>query len=197
MRSDIVKKGATRCAHRSLFHANGFGVEELSRPLIGVCNSFNEIIPGHMHLKSITEAAKLGVAAAGGTPIEFPAIGVCDGIAMGHTGMKYSLASRELIADSIEAVAMASGFDALILIPNCDKVVPGMLMAAARLNIPSVIVSGGPMLAGRLHGKDISVSQAFEAAGKFAAGKMSQEEMTELEAHACPSCGSCAGLQIQ
>ena len=194
MRSDIVKKGATRCAHRSLFHANGFGAEELSRPLIGVCNSFNEIIPGHMHLKSITEAAKLGVAAAGGTPIEFPAIGVCDGIAMGHTGMKYSLASRELIADSIEAVTMASGFDALILIPNCDKVVPGMLMAAARLNIPAVLVSGGPMLAGRLHGKNISVSQSFEAAGKFAAGQMTQEEMTELESKACPGCGSCAGL---
>ncbi|MBQ7199268.1 MAG: dihydroxy-acid dehydratase [Selenomonadaceae bacterium] len=194
MRSDIVKKGATRCAHRSLFNTNGFGAEELSRPLIGICNSFNEIIPGHMHLRSITEAAKLGVAAAGGTPIEFPAIGVCDGIAMGHTGMKYSLASRELIADSIEAVTMASGFDGLILIPNCDKVVPGMLMAAARLNIPAVIVSGGPMLAGRLHGKNISVSQAFEAAGKFAAGKMTQAEMTELETKACPSCGSCAGL---
>ena len=194
MRSDIVKKGPTRCAHRSLFHANGFGPEELKKPLIGVCNSFNEIIPGHMHLKSITEAAKLGVAAAGGTPIEFPAIAVCDGIAMGHTGMKYSLASRELIADSIEAVTMASGFDGLILIPNCDKVVPGMLMAAARLNIPAVIVSGGPMLAGRLHGKDISVSQAFEAAGKFAAGKMTAEEMTDLESKACPGCGSCAGL---
>ena len=194
MRSDIVKKGATRCAHRSLFHANGFGPDELSRPLIGVCNSFNEIIPGHMHLKSITEAAKLGIAAAGGTPIEFPAIGVCDGIAMGHTGMKYSLASRELIADSIEAVTMASGFDALVLIPNCDKVVPGMLMAAARLNIPSIIVSGGPMLAGRLNGKDISVSQAFEAAGKFAAGQMTEEEMKNLEKHACPGCGSCAGL---
>ena len=194
MRSDIVKQGATRCAHRSLFHANGYGTDELNRPLIGVCNSFNEIIPGHMHLKSITEAAKLGVAAAGGTPVEFPAIGVCDGIAMGHTGMKFSLASRELIADSIEAVTMASGFDGLILIPNCDKVVPGMLMAAARLNIPAVIVSGGPMLAGRFHGRDISVSQAFEAAGKFAAGKMSAEEMADLEAHACPGCGSCAGL---
>ena len=194
MRSDIVKKGATRCAHRSLFHANGFGPDELSRPLIGVCNSFNEIIPGHMHLKAITEAAKLGIAAAGGTPIEFPAIGVCDGIAMGHTGMKYSLASRELIADSIESVTMASGFDALVLIPNCDKVVPGMLMAAARLNIPSIIVSGGPMLAGRLNGRDISVSQAFEAAGKFAAGQMTEEEMTNLEKHACPGCGSCAGL---
>ena len=133
MRSDVVKKGATRCAHRSLFNALGFGPEDLQKPLIGVCNSFNEVIPGHMGLKEITEAAKLGVAAAGGTPMEFPAIGVCDGIAMGHTGMKFSLASRELIADSIEAVAMASGFDALILIPNCDKVVPGMLMAAARL----------------------------------------------------------------
>ncbi len=194
MRSDTVKKGATRCAHRALFNADGFGPEDLSKPLIGVCNSFNEIIPGHIHLKSIAEAAKLGVAAAGGTPIEFPAIGVCDGIAMGHTGMKYSLASRELIADSIEAVAMASGFDGLILIPNCDKVVPGMIMAAARLNIPSVVVSGGPMLAGRFHGKDISVSQAFEAAGKFAAGKMTEDEMTDLEAHACPGCGSCAGL---
>ena len=194
MRSDIVKKGPTRCAHRSLFHANGFGPEELAKPLVGICNSFNEIIPGHMHLRSITEAAKLGVAAAGGTPIEFPAIGVCDGIAMGHTGMKFSLASRELIADSIEAVAMASGFDALVLIPNCDKVVPGMLMAAARLNIPSVVVSGGPMLAGRFHGKDVSVSQSFEAAGKFAAGNMDADEMEDLEAHACPGCGSCAGL---
>ncbi len=194
MRSDIVKKGATRCAHRSLFHANGFGPEELAKPLVGICNSFNEIIPGHMHLRSITEAAKLGVAAAGGTPIEFPAIGVCDGIAMGHTGMKFSLASRELIADSIEAVAMASGFDALVLIPNCDKVVPGMLMAAARLNIPSIVVSGGPMLAGRFRGKDVSVSQSFEAAGKFAAGNMDAEEMADLEAHACPGCGSCAGL---
>lgn len=194
MISDVVKKGATRCAHRSLFHANGYGTEELSKPLIGVCNSFNEIIPGHMHLKAITEAAKLGVAAAGGTPIEFPAIGVCDGIAMGHTGMKFSLASRELIADSIEAVAMASGFDGLILIPNCDKVVPGMLMAAARLNIPSVVVSGGPMLAGRFRGKNVSVSQSFEAAGKFAAGTMDEVEMAELEACACPGSGSCAGL---
>ena len=158
MISDNVKKGATRCAHRSLFHANGYGPEDLNKPLIGICNSFNEIIPGHIHLREIAEAAKLGVAAAGGTPIEFPAIGVCDGIAMGHTGMKYSLASRELIADSVEAVTMASGFDALILIPNCDKVVPGMLMAAARLNIPAVVVSGGPMLPGRYKGRDVSVS---------------------------------------
>lgn len=194
MRSDVVKKGATRCAHRSLFHANGYGPEDLTKPLIGICNSFNEIIPGHIHLREIAEAAKLGVAAAGGTPIEFPAIGVCDGIAMGHTGMKYSLASRELIADSIEAVTMASGFDGLVLIPNCDKVVPGMLMAAARLNIPAVVVSGGPMLPGRYHGRDVSVSQAFEAAGKFAAGEMSESDMAELEAKCCPGCGSCAGL---
>lgn len=194
MRSDIVKKGSTRCAHRSLFHAMGYGPEDLAKPLIGICNSFNEVIPGHIHLRDIAAAAKLGVAAAGGTPLEFPAIGVCDGIAMGHTGMKYSLASRELIADSIEAVAMASGFDGLVLIPNCDKVVPGMLMAAARLNIPSIVVSGGPMLAGRYHGHDISVSQSFEAAGKFAAGEMDASEMALLETEACPSCGSCAGL---
>ena len=194
MRSDIVRKGATRCAHRSLFHANGYGPEDLKKPLIGICNSFNEIIPGHIHLREIAEAAKLGVAAAGGTPIEFPAIGVCDGIAMGHTGMKYSLASRELIADSVEAVTMASGFDGLVLIPNCDKVVPGMLMAAARLNIPAIVVSGGPMLPGRFHGRDVSVSQAFEAAGKYAAGEMSDAEMEELESKCCPGCGSCAGL---
>ena len=194
MRSDIVKKGPTRCAHRSLFHAMGYGPEDLAKPLIGICNSFNEVIPGHIHLRDIAAAVKLGVAAAGGTPLEFPAIGVCDGIAMGHTGMKYSLASRELIADSIEAVAMASGFDGLVLIPNCDKVVPGMLMAAARLNIPSIVVSGGPMLAGRYHGRDVSVSQSFEAAGKFAAGEMDASEMALLEAEACPSCGSCAGL---
>lgn len=194
MRSDVVKKGATRCAHRSLFNAMGFGPEDLQKPLIGICNSFNEVIPGHIHLREITEAAKLGVAAAGGTPMEFPAIGVCDGIAMGHTGMKFSLASRELIADSIEAVATATGFDALVLIPNCDKVVPGMLMAAARLNIPCVVVSGGPMLPGRYHGRDISVSQSFEAAGEFAAGKINEADMTSIEAAACPGCGSCAGL---
>ena len=194
MRSDVVKKGATRCAHRSLFNAMGFGPEDLQKPLIGICNSFNEVIPGHIHLREITEAAKLGVAAAGGTPMEFPAIGVCDGIAMGHTGMKFSLASRELIADSIEAVATTTGFDALVLIPNCDKVVPGMLMAAARLNIPCVVVSGGPMLPGRYQGHDISVSQSFEAAGEFAAGKITEADMTSIEAAACPGCGSCAGL---
>ena len=194
MKSDVVKKGATRCAHRSLFNAMGFGPEDLKKPLIGICNSFNEVIPGHIHLREIAEAAKLGVAAAGGTPLEFPAIGVCDGIAMGHTGMKFSLASRELIADSIEAVATATGFDGLVLIPNCDKVVPGMLMAAARLNIPCVVVSGGPMLPGRYNGRDISVSQSFEAAGEFAAGKISEADMTAIEAAACPGCGSCAGL---
>ena len=194
MKSDVVKKGATRCAHRSLFNAMGFGPEDLKKPLIGICNSFNEVIPGHIHLREITEAAKLGVAAAGGTPMEFPAIGVCDGIAMGHTGMKFSLASRELIADSIEAVATATGFDGLVLIPNCDNVVPGMLMAAARLNIPCVVVSGGPMLPGRYNGRDISVSQSFEAAGEFAAGKISEADMTAIEAAACPGCGSCAGL---
>lgn len=194
MKSDVVKKGATRCAHRSLFNAMGFGPDDLKKPLIGICNSFNEVIPGHIHLREITEAAKLGVAAAGGTPMEFPAIGVCDGIAMGHTGMKFSLASRELIADSIEAVATATGFDGLVLIPNCDKVVPGMLMAAARLNIPCVVVSGGPMLPGRYNGRDISVSQSFEAAGEFAAGKISEADMTAIEAAACPGCGSCAGL---
>lgn len=194
MKSDIVKKGATRCAHRSLFNAMGFGPEDLQKPLIGICNSFNEVIPGHIHLREIAEAAKLGVAAAGGTPLEFPAIGVCDGIAMGHTGMKFSLASRELIADSIEAVAAATGFDALVLIPNCDKVVPGMLMAAARLNIPCVVVSGGPMLPGRYNGHDISVSQSFESAGEFAAGKIDEADMTAIEAAACPGCGSCAGL---
>lgn len=194
MYSDIVKQGATRAAHRSLFYALGLGPDELKKPLIGICNAFNEIIPGHLHLRDIAEAAKLGVAAAGGVPIEFPAIGVCDGIAMGHVGMKYSLASRELIADSIESMALAHGFDGLVLVPNCDKIVPGMLMAAARLNLPCVVVSGGPMLPGRYRGRNISVSQAFEVAGKFAAGKVSAAEMAELESKACPGCGSCAGL---
>lgn len=194
MRSDIVKKGSTRAAHRSLFYAMGYGPEDLEKPLIGVVNAFNEIIPGHFHLKTIAEAVKLGVAAAGGTPIEFPAIGVCDGIAMGHQGMKFSLASRELVADSIEAVATGHGFDGLVLIPNCDKVVPGMLMAAARLNIPCVVVSGGPMMAGRYKGEDISVSSIFEAAGKFEAGKITADELSDLEKAACPGCGSCSGL---
>lgn len=194
MRSDIVKKGSTRAAHRSLFYAMGYTPEDLQKPLIGVVNSFNEIIPGHFHLQTIAEAVKLGVAAAGGTPIEFPAIGICDGIAMGHNGMKYPLPSRELIADSIEAVASGHAFDGLVLIPNCDKVVPGMLMAAARLNIPAVVVSGGPMMAGRHKGQDISVSTMFEAAGLFEAGKISAEELDTMEKSACPGCGSCAGL---
>ena len=195
MRSDVVKKGITRTAHRSLFHAMGYTDEELEKPLIGVVNAFNEIIPGHIHLREIAQAVKIGVAEAGGTPIEFPAIGICDGIAMGHEGMKYPLASRELICDSIEAMANAHAFDGLVMIPNCDKIVPGMLMAAGRLNIPTVVVSGGPMLAGRYQGKDISVSTMFEAAGKVKAGLMTPETMHKLEeCTACPSCGSCSGL---
>ena len=194
MRSDVVKKGITRTAHRTLFHAMGYSDEDLQKPLIGIVNSFNEIIPGHMHLREIAQAVKLGVAAAGGTPIEFPAIGICDGIAMGHNGMKYPLASRELICDSIEAVANGHAFDGLVMIPNCDKIVPGMLMAAGRVNIPTVVVSGGPMLAGRHKGKDISVSTMFEAAGKVESGQMTQEEMTKMEFQACPGCGSCSGL---
>lgn len=194
MRSDIVKKGSTRAAHRSLFYAMGYTGEELKKPLVGIVNSFNEIIPGHFHLRDIADAVKLGVAAAGGTPVEFPAIGICDGIAMGHDGMKFPLASRELIADSIEAMTVAHGFDGLVLIPNCDKIVPGMLMAAARLNIPAVVVSGGPMMAGRHKGRDISVSQMFEAAGLYEAGKITAEELDSMEHDACPGCGSCAGL---
>lgn len=167
MRSTEVKKGSIRAAHRSLFYAMGYTEEELKKPLIGICNAQNEIIPGHMHLDTITEAVKYGILEAGGTPVEFPAIGICDGIAMGHNGMKYPLASRELIADSIEAMANGHAFDGLVLIHNCDKIVPGMLMAAARLNIPAVAVSGGPMLPGRLNGKDMSVSTMFEAAGRY------------------------------
>ena len=194
MRSDITKKGSQRSAHRSLFHAMGYTNEELQRPMIGVVNSFNEIVPGHMHLREIADAVKMGVAEAGGMPVEFPAIAICDGIAMGHDGMKDPLASRELIADSIEAVANGHAFDGLVMIPNCDKIVPGMLMAAGRLNIPTVVVSGGPMLAGRWKGRDISVSTMFEAAGKFEAGELSADEMEAMEFRACPSCGSCAGL---
>jgi dihydroxy-acid dehydratase len=172
----------------------GYSPEDLEKPLIGIVNSFNEIIPGHIHLRDVAEAVKLGVAAGGGTPVEFPSIGICDGIAMGHEGMKYPLASRELIADSIEAMALAHGFDGLVMIPNCDKIIPGMLMAAARINIPSILVSGGPMLAGRYQGKDISVSTMFEAAGAFEAKKITQEELNSMEMSACPGCGSCAGL---
>ncbi len=194
MRSDIVKKGSTKAAHRALFYAMGFTPEDLEKPLIGIVNAFNEIIPGHGHLKDLAQAAKLGVSAAGGTPIEVPAIGVCDGIAMGHKGMNFSLPSRELIADSIEAIAQAHALDGLVLIPNCDKIVPGMLMAAARLNIPCIIVSGGPMLAGRYQGKSISVSQMFEAAGQYECGKISAAELATMEQSACPGYGSCAGL---
>ena len=194
MRSDTVKKGSTRAAHRALFYAMGYTPEDLKNPLIGVVNAFNEIIPGHIHLRTIAEAVKTGVSAAGGTPMEFPSIGICDGIAMGHEGMRYPLASRELIADSIESVASAHAFDGLVLIPNCDKIIPGMLMAAARLNIPCVVVSGGPMMAGRHDQKEISVSQIFEAAGKFEAGEISATELDQMEQSACPGCGSCAGL---
>lgn len=194
MRSDIVKKGSTRAAHRALFHAMGYTDEDLQKPLIGVVNAFNEIIPGHIHLRQIAEAVKLGIATAGGTPIEFPAIGICDGIAMGHGGMRYPLASRELICDSIEAVTNGHAFDGLVMIPNCDKIVPGMLMAAGRVNIPTVVVSGGPMLAGRYEGQDISVSTVFEAAGKFESGQITKEELHHMENSACPGCGSCSGL---
>ena len=194
MRSDIVKKGSTRAAHRALFHAMGYTDEDLQKPLIGVVNAFNEIIPGHIHLRQIAEAVKLGIAAVGGTPIEFPAIGICDGIAMGHGGMRYPLASRELSCDSIEAVTNGHAFDGLVMIPNCDKIVPGMLMAAGRVNIPTVVVSGGPMLAGRYEGQDISVSTVFEAAGKFESGQITKEELHHMENSACPGCGSCSGL---
>lgn len=194
MRSEEVKTGSTRAAHRSLFYAMGYTEEDLKKPLIGVVNAQNEIIPGHMHLDQIAKAVKHGILAAGGIPIEFPAIGICDGIAMGHAGMKYPLASRELVADSIEAVANGHAFDGLVLIPNCDKIVPGMLMAAARINIPAIVVSGGPMLPGRFNGSDISVSTVFEAAGKFEAGKINAEELRAIEHAACPGCGSCSGL---
>lgn len=195
MKSDRVKKGVETTPQRSLFKAMGYIDEELEQPLIGVVNSFNEIIPGHIHLNTITKAVKDGVRMAGGTPIEFPAIGVCDGIAMGHVGMKYSLASRELIADSIEIMATAHSLDALVLIPNCDKVVPGMLMAAARLNIPAVVVSGGPMLTGKAVGqKDTDLNTAFEAVGAFNAGKIDEKELKSFEDSVCPGCGSCSGM---
>ncbi len=194
MYSDIVKKGLEKTPHRSLFKASGFTDEEIARPLIGVVSAKNEIIPGHIHLDKIAEAVKAGVRMAGGTPIEFPAIGVCDGIAMGHIGMKYSLASRELIADSIESMALAHGFDALVLIPNCDKIVPGMLIAAARLNIPAIVVSGGPMLSMDFKGKYRDLNTAFEAVGAFKAGQIDENGLLELENAACPSCGSCSGM---
>jgi dihydroxy-acid dehydratase len=194
MRSDLMKKGFERAPQRSLFKAMGYTDGEIARPIIGVVNSFNEIIPGHIHLNVITQDVKAGIRMAGGTPVEFPVIGICDGIAMGHTGMKYSLASRELIADSIESMVMAHPFDALVMIPNCDKIIPGMLMAALRLNIPTIFVSGGPMLAGKLQGKAVDLISVFEGVGKVKVGKMPQTELKALEDCACPGCGSCAGM---
>lgn len=194
MRSDLVKKGIKRAPHRSLFKACGYTDEELKRPLVGIANSANEIVPGHIHLNKLSQAVKAGIRMAGGTPIEFSTIGVCDGIAMGHIGMKYSLASRELIADSVEVMVKAHQFDALVLIPNCDKITPGMLMAQVRLDIPSIIISGGPMLAGKYQGKVIDVNTVFEAVGKVAAGKMDKKELTKLENSACPGAGSCSGM---
>lgn len=194
MRSDSVTKGMQQAPHRSLFNALGMTKEELDRPLVGIVSSYNEIVPGHMNLDKIVEAVKLGVAMAGGTPIVFPAIAVCDGIAMGHTGMKYSLVTRDLICDSTECMAMAHQFDALVMVPNCDKNVPGLLMAAARLNIPTIFVSGGPMLAGHVKGQRRSLSSMFEAVGSYAAGTMTAEDVEEFENKVCPTCGSCSGM---
>lgn len=196
MRSDIVKKGLERAPHRSLFKAMGYTDQEIAAPLVGIVNAQNEVVPGHIHLDQIAEAVKAGVRMGGGTPMEFPCIAVCDGIAMGHIGMHYSLASREVIADSIEIMAMAHGFDALVLIPNCDKVVPGMLMAAGRLNIPTILVSGGPMLAGNMdhNSPALSLSNMFEAVGSVKAGRLSEVELLAAENAACPSCGSCSGM---
>jgi dihydroxy-acid dehydratase len=193
MRSDLMKKGLERAPHRSLFKAMGYTDEELSRPLIGVVNSFNEIIPGHIHLRTITEESRRASAWPGALR-RIPTIGVCDGIAMGNTGMKYSLASRELIADSVEVMAMAHPFDGLVLVPNCDKIIPGMLMAALRLNIPSLFVSGGPMLAGRLNDKPVDLISVFEGVGAVKAGRMTQKTLKALEDCACPGCGSCSGM---
>ena len=194
MIKDTIVDGFQNAPHRSLYHALGLTDEEMSRPLIGVVCSYNEIVPGHTNLDKIAQAVKLGIAMAGGTPIMFPAITVCDGIAMGHTGMKYSLVTRDLIADSTEAMVRAHGFDGLVMIPNCDKNVPGLLMAAARLNIPTVFVSGGPMLAGRVNGQKRSLSSMFEAVGAYTAGKINEEQLTEFERKVCPTCGSCSGM---
>ena len=194
MRSDAVKTGTQQAPHRSLFNALGMTKEEMERPLVGIVCYYNEIVPGHMNLDKIAQAVKLGVAMAGGTPVMFPAIAVCDGIAMGHIGMKYSLVTRDLIADSTEAMALAHQFDALVMIPNCDKNVPGLLMAAARINVPTVFVSGGPMLAGHLNGHKTSLSSMFEAVGAYAAGKLTEEGLTECENKTCPTCGSCSGM---
>lgn len=194
MRSDVMKKGRERAPHRALFKAMGYTDDELSRPIIGVANSWNELIPGHIHLRKVAEAVKSGIRSAGGTPMEFSTIGLCDGIAMGHQGMKYSLGSRELIADSVEVMAMAYPFDGLVLIPNCDKIIPGMMMAMARLDIPAILISGGPMLAGNFRGQRADVITVFEAIGRVAAGEMTEEELRELEGCACPGPGSCAGM---
>lgn len=194
MKSDAVKKGIATAPQRSLFNALGLTEEELQKPLVGIVSSYNEIVPGHMNIDKIVEAVKMGVAMAGGTPIVFPAIAVCDGIAMGHTGMKYSLVTRDLIADSTECMAMAHAFDALVMVPNCDKNVPGLLMAAARVNVPTVFVSGGPMLAGHVQGHKTSLSSMFEAVGAHAAGKLSEEGVQEYVSKACPTCGSCSGM---
>ena len=194
MRSDLMKKGVEKAPHRSLFKAMGYTSWEIDRPMIGVVNSANEIIPGHIHLDKIAEGVKAGVRLAGGTPIEFSTIGVCDGIAMNHAGMRYSLASRELIADSVEIMAMAHPFDGLVLIPNCDKIIPGMLMAALRLNIPAIMISGGPMLAGHVGGKPVDIISVFEGVGALKAGQITSGELEELEDEACPGCGSCAGM---
>lgn len=194
MKSKSILCGEHNAPHRALFHALGLTNEEMNRPLVGIVSSYNEIVPGHMNIDKIAEAVRMGVAMAGGTPMMFPAIAVCDGIAMGHTGMKYSLATRELIADSTEAMALAHGFDALVMIPNCDKNVPGLLMAAARLNLPCIFVSGGPMLAGKVGGKKVSFSAASEAVGAHAAGRISDEQLLEYESSTCPTCGSCSGM---
>ena len=194
MRSDNVKSGIQQAPHRSLFNALGFTEEEMKKPMVGIVSSYNEIVPGHMNLDKIVNAVKLGVAEAGGVPVVFPAIAVCDGIAMGHIGMKYSLVTRDLIADSTECMALAHQFDALVMVPNCDKNVPGLLMAAARINVPTVFVSGGPMLAGRVKGQKRSLSSMFEAVGSHAAGMMTEEEVREFEEKACPTCGSCSGM---
>ncbi|MBP3937770.1 MAG: dihydroxy-acid dehydratase [Clostridia bacterium] len=194
MSKENIVTGVQNAPHRSLFHALGLTEEEQSRPLIGIVSSYNEIVPGHMNIDKIVDAVKLGVAMAGGTPIVFPAIAVCDGIAMGHKGMKYSLVTRDLIADSTEAMALAHGFDGLVMVPNCDKNVPGLLMAAARVNVPTVFVSGGPMLAGRVEGKKTSLSSMFEAVGAYNAGKLSDEKLIEYECKTCPTCGSCSGM---
>ena len=194
MKSDNVKKGIQQAPHRSLFNALGMTKEEMERPLVGIVSSYNEIVPGHMNLDKIVNAVKQGVAMAGGTPVVFPAIAVCDGIAMGHTGMKYSLVTRDLIADSTEAMALAHQFDALVMVPNCDKNVPGLLMAAARINVPTVFVSGGPMLAGHVKGRKRSLSSMFEAVGEYSAGKLTADDVCEFEEKVCPTCGSCSGM---